>query len=306
MKSLQKNSKKKHNVKRLELGENGDAFLNKDLIKILRYIKEQTPKLRVALSTNFQNFTKEKAEIILREDLVDSFTCNIDGSDNQNYFEVKKLTLNRTKINLFTFLKLRKELKSKASLRILVLTLNNYIQTIHNNFKFYPTKLKDPKLRKIPDDFKAIKKQISRKLGPKDRIVRSWVFAWAERGKIDPKTLNYKKYVCPNLLRIKREAFIAPDGTWYLCCLDSDNELVIGNVMNQTLDEIFHSEKRKKIIDMLARKEFGKIGGPCKTVNCCYIMHKRPLLSRVARTIFKNEFLLKLATKKSSSIDLET
>ena len=27
--------------------------------------------------------------------------------------------------------------------------------------------------------------------------------------------------------RVTREAFIAPDGTWYACCFDSNNQLVL-------------------------------------------------------------------------------
>jgi MoaA/NifB/PqqE/SkfB family radical SAM enzyme len=36
--------KKKHNVLRIEIGENGDAFLNRDIIKILLYIKKKLPQ----------------------------------------------------------------------------------------------------------------------------------------------------------------------------------------------------------------------------------------------------------------------
>src|SRR3989338_3992617 len=63
-----------HNVLKMELGENGDAFLNKDLISILRLIKKELPEVRVVLHTNFQNFTKDKAEILLGEKLVSAFT----------------------------------------------------------------------------------------------------------------------------------------------------------------------------------------------------------------------------------------
>ncbi|MGF3555233.1 MAG: radical SAM/SPASM domain-containing protein [Thermoplasmatota archaeon] len=278
--------KKYHNVESIIIGENGDAFLNKDLIKILRYIKSRLPQIRVEIFTNFQNFTEEKAEIILGEKLMDKVYCNIDGYNNQNYYNVKKLDLDKTKYNLINFLKIREKLNVYVPLTFFVLTLNNYIHTIHNNFDFYPTKLKDHNLRNVPDDFSIIKKQLKEILDPKkDNIIKSWVMGWAEREKFADKNINYKKYSCPNLTRIEEEAFIAPDGTWYACCYDSNNELVLGNVITQSINEIFFSKKRMELIKLLKNKQFEKIGGPCKTVNCCQLMKKSKFVSYLARIV---------------------
>ena len=63
--------KKKHTVKRLEVGENGDSFLNKDFVEILRYAKQKLPDVIINFNTNFQNFTKDKAEVIGYDKLVD-------------------------------------------------------------------------------------------------------------------------------------------------------------------------------------------------------------------------------------------
>jgi len=278
--------RKHHDIKNIIIGENGDAFLNKDLIKILRYIKLKLPQISVEIFTNFQNFTEEKAETILGEKLIDKFYCNIDGHNNQNYYNVKKINLEKTKHNLTNFLKIRKKLNIDVPLTVFILTLNNYIHTIYNNFNFYPTKLEDHSLMEVPDDSSIIKKQLKKMLDPeKDNITKSWAIGWAEREKFTDKKINYKKYSCINLKRIEEEAFIAPDGTWYACCFDSNNELVLGNVIIQSINEIFLSKKRMELIKLLKDKQFEKIGGPCKTVNCCQLMGKNKFFSYLARVV---------------------
>lgn len=262
--------KSHHYIQKIELGENGDAFLNKEFIKILRHIKQELPEVKTELYNNFQYFYKEEAEVILKEGLVDSFHVNIDGSNESNYYMVKKLDLGNTDRNLTNFLEIRNRLNSDASLTVHILTLHNYINTIYQNFGFLPSKLNGPSLLNIPDDFETIKKQILYRLDKKkDMIVKSSTFAWSERKKIDVESLDYSKYVCPLLNRIENEAFITPNGTWYACCYDSNNELVLGNVINQSIDEISNSNKRKEFIQLLKDKKFAEIGGPCKTVVCC-------------------------------------
>ena len=65
-------------------------------------------------------------------------------------------------------------------------------------------------------------------------------------------------------------AFIAPDGSWYACCNDSNYDQVFGNVNNETLDEIFNGKTRKDFLNKLELKKFKELGGPCATVMCCH------------------------------------
>lgn len=266
-----KDFQEKHSVKRIEVGENGDAFLNKDLLKILRYIKFKLPYVRIEIATNFQHFTKEKTQIILNEKLIDVFRANVDGSDEENYYNVRRIDFKIVKKNILDFLEIRQKLENKAPLWICILTLNNYIRTIRKNFGFYPLKLKDYRLKSVSDDSLIIKKQWKRILDSKiDRIIiYFYLFAWAERDQVVWGKINYKEYSCPNLPRIKEEAFIAPDGTWYACCYDSNCELVLGNAVEDSIDNIYSSKNRLAFIEKLEKKEFIEAGGPCRRVNCC-------------------------------------
>src|SRR3990170_5900467 len=262
---------KKHQITRIEVGENGDVFLNKEAIKLLRYIKFKLPKVKVETFTNFQYFSEEKAQIILSERLINSFHCNIDASNERDFFIAKGIKLSVVKENILNFIEMRKKLHNESSLIIHVLTLNTYINAVRYHLKSYPLKLEDHKVKNIKDDFKIIKKQWEQFLDPKiDAILKTTnPISWAERPAVDWKKLDYKRYSCPNLNRIKEEAFIAPDGAWYACCYDADNELILGNVGIDNIDKIYSSRSREELIERLEKREFQKIGGPCKTVNCC-------------------------------------
>jgi hypothetical protein len=273
--------RKLHEITRFECGENGDAFLNPAIIDILRYIKTKLPKCEIEIFTNFQNLTKDKARIILEERLVDSIGTNIDGHDEYTFFNVKRIHLHSVRKNILDFLKIRKELNSDVRLSIYSITLSQYINTIKNNFGFYPIKMRKMDLKEVRDDFSLIQAQWRKLLDPrKDCITRIHrVYAWAERKRINIDSIDYRKYSCPLLDRIKHEAFIAPDGTWYACCYDSNYELVLGNVYDASIQQLFYGDKRLKLIKLLENKEFSKINGPCKTVNCCQSLHEKRILN---------------------------
>ena len=265
-----KNFNKYHSIDRMSISENGEAFLNKDLVKILRLIKLRLPNIKVDIFTNFSAVTKQKLEIILKEKLIDTFACNIDGFTHSNYFNVKQLNLQNTQSKLMDFLTIRQKLNSEVPLTILVLTLHAYIHTVFNKLGFYPSKLKDNTLVNVPDDFLLIEDYYSKMIDPKkDRIIKSQITAWAEREKVNTDKIDYSNHSCRLLNRIRKEAFIAPDGTWYACCLDSNHQLALGNVIEHSINDIFFSNHRRELIKLLEKKKFADIGGPCKTVNCC-------------------------------------
>lgn len=279
----------KHSVERFEVGENGDAFLNKRFVTILRYIRTVLPNVKVELFTDFQYFTKDKADIFLRERLVNTYTCNIDGASPNDYFAVKRIPYERVKRNLLDFLDIRRSLDVTAPLRMQILTADYYIKTVQQHFGADPVRLTGHEKRCVPhaESVDSIKATWRAALDmEQDHIAPATsVFAWAERTQVDTSRLNYQNYTCPLLARVKHEAFIAPDGTWYACCYDSNYELALGNVRTESLGEIFSSQKRRQFLGMLEERAFEKIGGPCKTVNCCQQLSYVPPLQAVKKVL---------------------
>jgi len=274
-------------VKHFQCGENGDAFLNPQALDCLRTIRRHVPDAEIGIFTNFQRLDPGIAEILLEERLIDQLSCNIDGHDEVHYRAVKKTGLERARINIEAFLKLRNARGLKVPLHILSVNYNDYRLAIKRHFGFEPSNVKQPQSASISQDYKLICAQWIPKLNPQiDSIepVRCF-FSWAEREKAGQQPINYKRFTCPKLHRLRTEAFIAPDGRWYACCFDADCELLIGDTTQVPLIDLMHSPRRSELLRMLEAQRFGEIGGPCKTVNCCQLISLHPLETEIRRAV---------------------
>lgn len=269
--------RKNHNVRIFSVGENGDAFLNKDVLSILRLIRRELPHVKVVCYTNFRTLAPDIIDIILKENLLSYVGCNIDGASDETYFAAKRTDFKKVKEHLNYFIAMRRKWRKDIPLGIGMLPLFTYVHAIRNNFGDLPLKYINRNMEEIKDDREEIKKLILPLLDhPKDKMWATRPIGWAERSLGIRQKIDYACYCCPSLARIKKEAFIAPDGLWYACCYDANNELAMGHVDKQSINEIFWSDKRRNLIKRLEEKEFQKIGGPCLTVNCCQDLEITP------------------------------
>lgn len=259
-----------HGTNAFILGENGDLFLNNACLDIMRYIRKKCPAMQIIIFTNFQQADQTLLETIHKEKLVDFVNCNIDSVNEQVYQKIKGIDLSGVLNNLRLFLDLRRQYATKIPVQIYTITLYTYIKAICDNFGILPAKAGRCLGETICDDFDFTRSCLEKLLDPAvDRIVKvDKVMCWAERERVN-NDIDHAQYQCTNLNRIKREAFIAPNGDWYICCYDAKNEVVLGNVGQESLQAIFFSMKRAAIIDHLANQRFHLVGGPCRTVNCC-------------------------------------
>lgn len=256
------------NIKWMQLSENGDALMNPNFIKILRLLKEKLPGAKKMLYTNFSLLHKNKAEIILREELIDAISCSIDSVDKDTFNKINDLNFENVMKNLKDFISSRDELHSPVGVLVRALTLYSYVHSIKDGLGFYPSNT--PQAIPLHDEDVDIKVEMEKFLDlNKDGITNSFIFGWNERWRF----ANLKGYttpvICPMLARNETDAFIAPDGSWYSCCLDHKCEIVFGNVNKESLHSIFNSRKRLDFLDKLRNQKYFEIGGACKTVICC-------------------------------------
>lgn len=254
----------------IHLSENGEALYNKDFLKITRYIKEKLPNTAINLLSNFSLLTPKISKILLEEKLLSSVQVNIDGHDKKAYESVKGISYKTVIKHVKAFIELRAELDPTFNFTINVMPAFEYVVTVSNFFNTAPDRADAP----IPfSDFEETNRAL-RKFVPHDiTISHSKSGFWAERKlitsgqikpKIDQSTLN-----CPLLNRVKNEAFIAPNGDWYPCCLDDNNDIVLGNINDTSILEIHDSDTRKVFIENLIAHKYEEIGYPCNTVICC-------------------------------------
>ena len=267
----------------VRVGENGDLFLNPDFVRILKEIRHRVPEAKVELYNHFFLFSPEISEILIKQSLVDSIFTNIDGID-ENYFQTKSIPFKRTFDNLKFFLeKRRKEDHSQISLNVRVLTHAKYCRTVFRNFGVWPAKY-NPNHELPKDDYNEVSNLLKPILDNRlDTFSRSSAVLWAERGHISISKSIQKAYSCPQMFRIESEVFVSPEGKWYLCCLDSKQELVIGDLCVQPFSELVVCEDRRNFLKFLKSKAFAKVGGPCNSVHCCQVYSEQPFVSRLLR-----------------------
>lgn len=260
--------------KEIQLGENGEALLNKEFLKIARYIREKLPNVKVRMANNFALLNEEMARTILTENLLDAIDMNIDGHDAETYTAVKGLSYKIVMRNLKAFLKLRAEINPNFDFLISAMTLYEYSLGVATIMK-PGTKPHNLKQNVPMSRFKDVVEFLATELYPYNHNIKMFHASpgmWAERKNIANVRDDYvaRTQCCPIENRVIEEAFIAPNGDWYPCCLDDNNDQPLGNVLEMSITEIYYSEKRKQFIQHLIAKEFDKIGYPCNTVSCCH------------------------------------
>jgi len=248
------------------VGENGEATLHPDFIEILRVLKRAGHE--VGLYTNLSHLDSEKARIILEEGLLEKINFNIDGLNEASYRAMKGLELDTVTRNVIDFIKIRKELNVSCPIAIHIITAENYLATVLKHFRVRPHKLPLTSLF-VPGEAERIKATWEQIVGPNDNVGISPCLMWAERGHTKPLEGDFE---CFNKSRLYNSAFIAPNGDWYACCFDVGNELVMGNVYEQSLVEIFEGEKLRDLREKIEAKQFKSIGPPCDRVDCCQVV----------------------------------
>lgn len=255
-------------IKMIHVSENGEALYNKDFLDILRYIKQKLPDTAVSLLSNFGLMTYKISKTLLKEKLLSSVQVNIDGHDEASYKAVKGISYGTVIRHLKSFINLRKEYDPEFHLQVNVMPAFTYYVTVKSLFKAEPDRAKDP----IPySDFNLATESLRKFLPDNVRIHQSSSGLWAERKlmKINPPEVNMSDLDCPLMERVETEAFIAPNGDWYPCCLDDNQDIVLGNVNENTILEIFNSATRQTFLSNLKARRYEEIGYPCNTVVCC-------------------------------------
>ena len=237
--------------------DNGEPLLNPDFKIIIEMIRKEHPEAMLWLASNFYLMDEVMAGFVLSN--FSSIGLNIDGITEAGYYAVKKLPLKVVMANFLNFMNLRYETHLKYP------NWNPVIQVSVITPSRYYNEIGEPEKITIPDETRMTVAQIRRALGEGDVVQSSSVITWAERRKWNiPRTKD--NGICTNFHVIGKKCCIDTDGNMISCCQDFDSEYKFGNVMNNTIDEIWTGERRKRFIDLLIAENYAEIGFPCS--NC--------------------------------------
>lgn len=252
-------------IKNIKFGENGDCFLHPQIIDMLRYTKEHIPNSHITLFTNFLSGNTEQWQQILVEDLVQHVVCNIDSINPKQYRNAKNADFYQMWNNFTAFIRLRDIYHkfNSTTISVNIIDPDIYSKTFATSFGMFLSHTA------LQDTSEQTMNTIKYLLHSKDEVITLLPCFWAERKYFEKIPIPENSF-CPKLKMVEEEAFFAPDGTWYACCLDSKNELKLGNIREQTIEEIEKGNTRHQLLAQLRRGDFKAIGGPCRTVVACH------------------------------------
>jgi MoaA/NifB/PqqE/SkfB family radical SAM enzyme len=258
----------------LQLGGDGDSFLNPVFIPSLRKYRQVFPGKGLCLFTNGAMLTKEMTDILTSEKLLDDIQTRLDSLDPELYRQSTGLSLERVIDNIkYFFLQ-----NTFTRYHIIYFPLYAYKHVCREQLgKEQPTHwhrinedlLHDEAMEmkkffySLPRNPRMTEAQMNFRISP--------ICLWGEREDIPPVTDK----VCTQLPEYKgcfrNQIYVYPNGDLGCCAYDdAQNTFIVGNVLDHdhAIHDAWASDKRMQIIDDVRRgKYYGKY--PCTNPVAC-------------------------------------
>ena len=217
-------------IKSVNLTFFGEPMLDPELEKKVEYTVKKG--LKVSFFTNASLMTKKRSVGIIKAG-VDSITVSMDSMDKKTYEGIRRnLKYETVKKNILDFLVARKELGSDVKINMTAVLMDENYGELKEYYKFWETKVDNIYLVNMQNRSGSFKKKSKRSLYYKKGLIR------------EPCRLLWSSMV------------IDWNGDVVLCCNDYMHEVVLGNLKNESIKEIWFGEKIKKIRDIHRKRCF--------------------------------------------------
>ncbi len=220
-------------LKKLNVFGFGESLLHPKLIEIIKYIRESLPDVELNLSTNAQLLNDKLADELLLSG-IDVVNIDIDGATGATYGAVRKqLNFETVTNNIKHFLDKRNKLHSGVKVSVTIIDMD----ITHAEVK----------------PFKKIW------TGYADTVYinhyNTWTGVFPDRntGRNDAEGFLFP---CKNPWR---EMVINFDGSVAFCCMDFNATLVVGSIMEQTIEQIWQGKEMEQLRDLHLRGRHGEI-----------------------------------------------
>ena len=236
---------------RISYGGLGEPLLHPKFLEHLQNLKKRLPDAKIQLDTNGVLLDSGKADAIIENKLVDTLSISLNAPTKELYNALMlsdkfDLVLK----NLQCFVAKRNSLNSKIKVSVCV---------------------KDTDACR--NDNIVIKSLLDTILSDQDSFYINDILNWG--GKIDVDSFKSESelkpidFPCYGIIMISN-VVIDLHGNVYPCCCSMGDErensyLVLGNIQNKPLKDIWNNDKHKKLKKSMMRGEFSNIV-PCK--NC--------------------------------------
>ena len=219
------------------LHKDGEPLLHPHIVEIVSAIKLAHPGNTAYISTNGLVLDNRKSEELIKTNL-DQLHISIGAATPETYSRIRGTDLNQVEENVRQFLALREKLASKSRSNkkpVVTLQIIKMAETLEEIPLFVKKWSSYPVNLSIPDFL-------------------TW--GGAEDNPMLKNQQTQKRYPCHSL-------WVAPsinwDGRVSICCIDWNNEEIIGDVKTQSLSEIWQSDKLKQYRQYHLTGQYDKI-----------------------------------------------
>lgn len=217
----------------------GEPFLNNNLEEFINIAKEEN--FNINITTNGTLIRKVK-DILISSNAVRqiNFSLHSFEANNNNREFYKYINDVLDFINVST-------IKSDTICSLRLWNIDTEELKASNDLNLQIVKLIEDKLNLNFDLFEALKEKRNLKLKDKVYLNMAEKFMWPDSN----LSLISEEVFCYGL---RDQIGILVDGTVVPCCLDSEGNIPLGNILKSNLEDIINSERSKKIYDGFSRR----------------------------------------------------
>jgi len=228
-------------LERIDFHNGGEVLLHNNLREMLGIVSSKRRHLHhrplISLLTNATLLTEEKAEIIVESHALDEIRFSVDGGTKELFETIRVgAKWESVKENILKFVEInnRSGKKIKTGIICIVPPEKEFdVKWMSEDFKFLFSNIDNISLR-YPHNFDG-----SKDLGLPRR---------------EQDTAEQK--MCYLLLG---NLVVLPDGDTVVCCADLNSRGVIGNITQNTLEELYFSSERLSMIEMFVKNRKNQI-----------------------------------------------
>ena len=212
----------------------GEPFLDTRIIEILKKIKHEQPNSLVVLHTNMSLCKDEYIVEILDNALVDEIHISFYGIDEQQYKKLQGLDYYEVVERIIKLVSERNKRGLKKPLIVCDYILMDELMPHLKQFESF--------WKPIVDDIRTV-------------FYEDWHGNQPDRGK-EYHPVQLQRIPCYKLWQTLNVHW---NGQVPLCCMDYNTDIVLGDLNEQTLQEVWHGDKLKQIREIHINQEYEKM-----------------------------------------------
>ena len=246
----------------IQTSGNGETFLNPHYLDYVRTLKREFPNVPRWIYNNFSMLDKEKADIIVNENLFSKVNVTVDSLVPWIYERSKNLNFDTFIKNIEYFL----SINDSMPFTILYNNVKTYYERCQNVIGKRPLRdhFTDEELVEVKDEFSDIESRFKPLAKTNLQACRVNPCLWGERTQA-PKD---ESAPCPKIQVIEQVIWILPNGDCTACCYDDNqNQFIVGNIHEKHLIDIYNSPERKEFIEGIKARKYTDY--PCTNPRCC-------------------------------------